>query len=315
MATHAAESSPKPAIISPHFVLRRLHSLSGVVPVGVFVCFHLFTNMQLSFKTLGITSADEFQHEVEWIHNAIPALWAAEIFGIWLPIAFHALLGIAYTFTGKGNVKNYGYWDNWRYTLQRVTGIIALVFIFFHVATLRWRWDIGGWYTPFFVDGLHASGGGFELVPLSTYSTAIALDHPLVLLLYIVGVLSVVFHWSNGLWTAAISWGVTLSDKAQKQWAYVCYLMFVGLFVFSALAITGALAYDPSEKEVAAYELSSTIYAEHGLLPHELFEHGHDGGELKPEHREIVELAQQELVQTTTPGTTTPATTGAAAAY
>ena len=93
---------------------------------------------------------DAFQHEVEFIHE-MPALLYLEIFGLWLPIGFHAGLGLLYTFTGKSNVKRYSYGGNARYTLQRVTGILAFVFIFLHIATLRWRWDIFGWYTPFFV--------------------------------------------------------------------------------------------------------------------------------------------------------------------
>jgi len=120
-----------------HFLLRRLHSLSGIIPVGVFVIFHLFTNAQL---TIG-----DFQHEVEFIH-ALPALLMIEIV-LWLSIGFHAGLGIVYTVKGaKWGGERYE--GNWRYILQRVTGILALVFIFFHIATLRWRWEMFGLFTP-----------------------------------------------------------------------------------------------------------------------------------------------------------------------
>lgn len=222
-----------------HFLLRRLHSLSGIVPVGVFVIFHLFTNMQLAFGT--------FQHEVEWIHS-LPALLIIEVV-LWASIGFHAALGLVYTFVGtKPNANKYGYFDNWRYSLQRLSGIIALIFIFFHIATLRWRWEIFGWFTPFYVEGPNGE-------PLATATTAAALQHAWwVVLLYFVGVLAVIYHWSNGLWTAAITWGLTISEKAQNRWKGVCAVLGIALTVFFAAAMYGALTYDVTEAERAAIE-------------------------------------------------------------
>lgn len=225
-----------------HFLLRRLHSLTGIVPIGIFVMFHLFTNMQIVFGT--------FQHEVEWIHSQ-PALIFMEIFVLALPITFHAVLGFIYTFKNvKPNASKYSYWDNWRYTLQRVTGIIAFIFIVLHVFTLRGRFNMWGWHTPFFVN---AELNG-EVVDLATTSTALAVQTSwLVLLIYIIGVLAVIYHWSNGLWTAAITWGVTISDKAQKRWAWMCGGLFAALFVFSALALWGSWTYVPTAEELEAY--------------------------------------------------------------
>ncbi|MBB6440349.1 hypothetical protein [Phycisphaera mikurensis] len=240
-----------------YFVLRRLHSLSGVFPVGLFVIAHLFTNAQMAWGDGGET----FQHEVDFIHS-IPALVFIEI-ALWSAIAFHAGLGIWYTVSGKSNVKDYGYGGNWRYTLQRWSGIVALVFIFFHIATLRWRWDILGWFTPFYGRGYEAPGMPAALadVPLSMPLTAYALQvSPIVALFYILGALAVVFHWSNGLWTAAISWGLTISEKGMKRWGYACVGLFVALTVFFGAAIVGAMAFDfddmPAE-QIAAF--SATV--------------------------------------------------------
>lgn len=234
MAHHAAASTPHGGVSfldKHHFLLRRLHSLSGIVPIGGFVCFHLFTNMQMLLGT--------FQHEVNFIHN-MPALLFMEIFVLWLPIAFHGILGIIYTFSGKANSNAYQYSSNWRYTLQRITGILAFIFIFLHVATLRWRWDLFGWYTPFFSKGITDTG---TVVDLAHYSTSVALSYTMVLILYIIGVMSVVYHWSNGLWTAAITWGATISVAAQRRWGFVCMAMFATLTLFTAGAILGAVTY------------------------------------------------------------------------
>ena len=250
-----------------HFLLRRLHSLTGVMPVGVFVIFHLFTNAQMAAAPL--IGEDFFQHEVEFIHS-MPALVFLEIFGLWLPIGFHAALGVWYTFSGRSNVHRYGWADNWRYTVQRVTGMLALVFIVLHIATLRWGWNIFGWYTPFYVDAV-ATGGQVIAVepsgePLSLASASVAiafqggaegsvLAGALVTILYLVGVLSVVFHWSNGLWTAAITWGLTTSVASMRRWGYVCAGLGVALTLFSLAAIWGSLAYELTPEEAAAWEI------------------------------------------------------------
>lgn len=243
MSTSANPPSDQPQgfLERHHFLFRRLHSLSGIVPVGIFVIMHLFTNFQLA--------VGDFQHEVEFIHS-LPALLFIEI-SLWGGIGFHAGLGLIYTFTGKTNVQHYQYAGNWRYTLQRITGIIALLFIFIHVATLRWGWTLGILDTPFYLSA--------EGKPLAAATTAMALQHaPWVTFLYIVGVFSVVYHWSNGLWTAAITWGLTLSASSQKRWGYACAALGLTLSIFSAGAIYGALTYDVSKQEQALVEQLKT---------------------------------------------------------
>ncbi|MCX5658824.1 MAG: hypothetical protein NTW19_03780 [Planctomycetota bacterium] len=237
---YAAAVAPTTPLQKHHFLLRRLHSLTGILPVGVFVCFHLFTNFQMVFGT--------FQHEVEWIHS-LPALLITEVFGLWLPIAFHAALGLAYTFGGLPNTRTYKYGDNWRYTLQRTTGMLALIFIFFHIATLRWGWTFFGLIdTPFVVTGPHGS-------QLALASTAMAFQGEstghlvAVTSLYVIGVYSVVYHWANGLWTAAITWGLTVSVASQKRWGAVCLGLGLTLAVFSAGAIWKGVTYDVSPVE------------------------------------------------------------------
>ena len=217
-----------------HFLIRRLHSLSGIVPVGLFVIMHLFTNFQLV--------AGDFQHEVNFIHS-LPALLVVEV-GLWIGIGFHAGLGLVYTFTSSPNVQHYPYADNWRYTLQRITGVVALIFIFMHIATLRWHWTFGGLFTTFYV----STKDGY---PLAAASTARALESDWIMAAYAIGVLSVVFHWCNGLWTAAITWGLTLSATAMRRWGIVCSALGIALTLFSAGALVGARSYAPHPDDSA----------------------------------------------------------------
>ena len=214
-----------------HFLLRRLHSLSGIVPVGVFVIFHLMTNFQLLTGT--------FEREVHWIHTTLPVLEVMEL-SIWLGIGFHAVLGLYYTFVGTRFVEpHYRYLANWRYTLQRITGIIALVFIFLHIWTLRWRLPVFDWYTPF--DPANA-----------TASTAYALQYAWwVAVIYLVGALCVVYHWANGLWTAAITWGLTISEAAMKRWGRICLAIGLILAVFTVGSVIGALRYELTDADQA----------------------------------------------------------------
>lgn len=270
---HASPAAAKPRTFyqKHYFLLRRLHSLSGIVPVGLFVIMHLFTNFQ-------IISGD-FQHEVKFIHG-LPALTVAEI-GIWLGIGFHAALGLVYTFADKPDFgitesKHYKYRDSWRYTFQRITGVIALIFIFLHVATLRWRWSFGGWFTPFFV----AAPDG---QPLVSATTAAALQgSTLVLVLYIVGVLSVIYHWCNGLWTAAISWGLTVSVASMERWRYVCAGLAVVLTIFAGGAILGAMRYEITPQQRQGIEAAIKAYQEKGQVIHKS---GGHALEATPDHQ------------------------------
>ena len=214
---------------------------------------HLFTNFQMASTLVGEPST--FQHEVEFIH-AMPALLWIEI-SLWSAIGFHAALGLVFTFTGKVNYDRYKYQGNLRYTLQRVTGILALIFIFLHIATLRWRWSFGGWFTPFFTEGVGPDG---KPVLLAQATTAMALQHAWwVVALYVIGVYSAIFHWCNGLWTSAITWGLTISVPAQRRWGYVCAVIGITLGLFAAGGIGGALAYKPNPDEIAATQLKAGV--------------------------------------------------------
>jgi succinate dehydrogenase / fumarate reductase cytochrome b subunit len=221
-----------------HFLLRRLHSLAGLVPVGVFLCFHLFTNFQML--------VGDFQHEVDFIHN-MPALFFVEL-GLWLSIGFHAALGFYYTFAGaRQNVTRYPYMDNWRYTLQRITGIIAFVFILVHVAHFRWRIEMFGVLMPFYAKGADGT-------PLATATTAASLQHVGATIFYLIGALSAVYHFANGLWTMAITWGLTITVQAQRRWGKVCLGLGVVLTVFTIGALVGAWQHEITPAERAAIE-------------------------------------------------------------
>ncbi len=80
------------------------------------------------------------------------------------------------------------------------------------------------------------------------------------LIAYIVGVASVIFHWSNGLWTAAITWGLTISVQAQRRWGYVCAALGIVLTIFAAGAIGGAMRYEITPEQRDALQRATADY-------------------------------------------------------
>src|SRR5271166_3322885 len=151
-----------------HWILRRLHSLTGVVPIGAFLFFHIFEN---SYVTHG---GEAWWNESAFTRN-LPFQVIVEAITLWIPISYHAIYGLMITVTSAPNVSGYGYERNIQYTLQRITGIIALAFILFHFFTTR------GWFYLTGVETNYARMHAFMM-------------NPLYLSIYIIGTLSCLYH-------------------------------------------------------------------------------------------------------------------------
>lgn len=207
--SHASNSSA-PIQDRYYFLLRRLHSLSGIIPVGVFLVIHLLVNATV------LDTPQAFQDRVDMIHSLGVFLVPVEIVGIFIPILFHALLGVKIMLTSRPNPMAYSYAAGWRYALQRWTGMIAFVFIMAHLWHMHWLGN------PF--------GGGF-FDPHDATRTAVAAMQQSVFWapFYAVGVLASVYHFANGIWTALITWGLTVGTNAQRKAGYVCAIVGVGL--------------------------------------------------------------------------------------
>lgn len=243
-----------------HFLFRRLHSLTGIVPIGVFLIAHLTTNSSIMWGAIngrathsmdpdivagvGQNTARQvgtFQHDVAFINEAVPFLILIEI-TLWLSIGFHAVLGVYYAKTGKSNTKRYEYQDNWRYTLQRISGYVGILFILYHIATLRWGWTflVPGktkWDYEYASSTLAMALKGSESGDWTVLGVVVSL-------FYLVGVSLLVFHFANGLWTAAITWGLTITAKAQRNWGYACAAIGAGLMLAGWSALFGFLFLD-----------------------------------------------------------------------
>jgi succinate dehydrogenase / fumarate reductase cytochrome b subunit len=211
-----------------HFLIRRLHSLSGLVPVGVFLFVHLFTNSTIIAP--GEPGA-EFQRSVDRIHALGPLLVPVEIVGIFIPLAFHTLVGFLIIFTAQPNARYYRYGGNVRYTLQRSTGVIAFFFILYHLWQMHWLGK------PF---------GGANFDPHDAADTAAATIQAgwWIAPLYTIGIFASVFHLANGIWTSLITWGITIRPRTQQIAGYVCAAFGVVLLQLGLGALYGFKTFD-----------------------------------------------------------------------
>ena len=116
--------------ISNTFLLRKLHQITGIVPLGAFFFVHMFTNSK------SMSGDRVFNDAVADIHH-IPYLLFVEVFGIFLPLLFHSIYGVVISGEARINNFRYGYGRNWFYTFQRITGGFLFFFIFFHILNLR----------------------------------------------------------------------------------------------------------------------------------------------------------------------------------
>ena len=194
-----------------HFYLRRLHSLLGVLPVSLFLIEHMISN---SFILKG---PEAYNGVIQFLRH-LPYLVFLEVTFIGLPILYHAIYGIYITLTGSVNVAGYGYLRNWFYFLQRVSGIMALVFIAYHV----WEFRIA------------SELYGFQV---SYEAVAKAMHVPWIFWFYAIGMAGTMFHFGNGLWLFCITWGITVGPKSQKVTGWIFSLAGLTLFVMGIQAI------------------------------------------------------------------------------
>ncbi len=212
--------------MAPHlsrtFVLRKLHQLSGIVPLGIFLLEHFYTNSK------ALSGAADFNNAVRNLQS-IPYIIFVEICGIFIPLIYHAVYGLVITYEARPNNLNYPYPRNWFYLIQRTTGLILFVFITFHVLNFR-----------------------FGMVPgLNTISVA---EHPeqafeivsrefkmvWVFLIYMVGIAATVWHFANGIWLFMVDWGITVGERAQRLTGYACIAFGVLLFL---VGVNAAVAF------------------------------------------------------------------------
>lgn len=202
------------------FFWRRLHSLSGIFPIGAFLVEHFFSN---AFATNG---AGAYNENVRFL-TGLPFVFYLELFFIWIPIAYHAGYGFYIWYRGQSNIGDYPWTGNWMYGAQRWTGAIAFFYMGWHVWSMRFN-------------GVHLltnSAAAFWKVQNEFH-------HPWAVVFYFVGIIAASWHFGYGLWLFAAKWGIFTGASARRKFGVVCVLVAV-LFITVGTATMVAFLTSP----------------------------------------------------------------------
>ena len=186
-----------------HYFIRKIHSLSGVLPIGLFLTEHLLVN------SLSIRGPEAYNKGVA-VLQSIPFLPFVELTLIVIPILFHTLYGLWVVYLAKNNVLAYSYYRNWLFYLQRITAIITLIYVAYHSYHLRIANALFG-------------------LEISFNTMTSVLSNPAMLIFYIIGLLASVYHFANGFSTFLITWGVTVGAFSQRVALIISGLLFFSL--------------------------------------------------------------------------------------
>ena len=214
------------------FLWRRLHSLSGIIPVGAFLLEHLISN------AFGTNGPQAYTKQVTFL-TSLPFAVVLEVFGIYIPILYHGIYGVYIWWRGENNVNDYPWTGNWMYTLQRYSGIIVFAYIIYHT-----------WYMRF--TGVHLFDHPdaafwkvwheFNTTPWAFYA-------------YIVGVVTAAWHFGYGIFLFCAKWGIVTGDKGRKRVqvaGILIALALMGLGIASAFAFKNPKpewGFDPQPKQ------------------------------------------------------------------
>lgn len=294
LPVEAAAPSSSSFMARNEFLLRRLHSLSGIIPVGAYMVVHLLVNARTA------DSPAAFQASVYQIHSIGRLLPVVEWVFIFIPILFHAIYGVMILRQSQPNSGTYRYASNVRYTLQRATGMIAFAFIAWHVFHMH-GWLHADWWTH----GVAQRMYGHMFRPYNATSTAAEAIQisAIVPLLYAIGVLSCVFHLANGIWTFGITWGLWVTPKTQRRadWFCLAFGIILGLVGLTSL---GRLA-TMSKDEIKAARISEDKLYQSKLASGELTDMPHKRAEAKDSAAESDASPAEE--QTKSPAADEPA--------
>ena len=197
------------------FFWRRLHSLSGIVPVGAFLVEHFISN---AFATNG---PHAYAEQVKFL-SGLPFVPFLELFGIYIPLLYHSLYGFYIWFRGESNVSEYPWAGNFMYAAQRWTGAIAFVYMGWHTYTMRFS-------------GIHLLTNN----QAAFHKVQMELQSPWAGAFYTIGIIAASWHFAYGLYLFCAKWGITVSEKSRKAFGVVCVAIAV-LFISVGMATLAA---------------------------------------------------------------------------
>ncbi len=195
------------------FFWRRLHSLSGIIPVGTFLLEHFISN---AFATKGPYA---YFDQVKFL-TGLPFVTVLEWVGIYIPLLYHGLYGFYIWFRGESNVRDYPWAGNFMYAAQRWTGAIAFLYIGWHTYTMRFT-------------GIH-----LLMEPQAAFhKVQMELQNPWAGAFYVIGITAASWHFAYGLYLFCAKWGITVSERSRKWFGRVCIVIALTLIMVGMLTL------------------------------------------------------------------------------
>jgi succinate dehydrogenase / fumarate reductase cytochrome b subunit len=189
-----------------YFWLYRLHAITGMVFALAFVfCF------LLPYSSI-FGGPAEFNHFMAKV-GAIPMLGLTQTIFIVLPLIFHAALGLMIVHGCQINAFSYGFYRNWMYALQRITGIILIPFVAYHV------------YKTYLVMAFNGKSVDFNFMHS-------LLAHPWAKVFYCVGIVCTAFYIGNGFASQSTAWGIAASRRARSAASVLGWVVTLGLVIW-----------------------------------------------------------------------------------
>lgn len=196
---------------------RRLHSLTGIVPVGAFLLEHLFSNAAV------LRGPDAYNAQVKFLVG-LPLVQVLEWTFIYIPILYHGAYGVYIWWRGDSNVLQFGWFGNWLYSAQRYTGLVTFAYIVFHT----WEQRFSGTHL------LSHPDAAFNKVHQS-------LQRGWVVGFYVIGITFACFHLAYGMWLFGCKWGITPGERAQQWSGYICTVFGAGLAALGLVSLKAFL--------------------------------------------------------------------------
>ncbi len=224
-----------------NFFWHKLHSLTGIIPVGFYMVQHITLN------TFSLGGPEAFNAVPDFFER-MPKhfLLGLEIVAIWLPLLFHSVYGLFITSRMNENYTDsaYKYRENRYYLFQRISGILVFAFLAYHVTETT----------------INAKINGIEVVHYAAWNEK--LQNPLILLVYILGVTGASYHLCYGIWNFCIRWGITISRAAQERMAKISFGAFVVITLMAWAALAGFLIHkEPTSAEARGEAPMSAVSA------------------------------------------------------
>jgi len=190
-----------------YFLLRRVHALTGIAPLGVFLLQHFYAH------------ANIFWSDARWNEHgeaiqAIPILPLIEI-GLIGALLFHGIYGFYLTYEAKMNASDYPYLRNWMFDVQRWSGVALFFMIGVHIYHTRWNYVVNGVEPDALYMYKYIGGSSMLGIPMNWF--------------YVIFCVFASVHFANGLFLILCKWGIAITAKAQKLAAVACFGLFVGL--------------------------------------------------------------------------------------